>query len=211
MADVFISYSKREPESTKALAAALHAHGYTVWWDTNVLTGDDFRKVILKELADARAVVVIWTRSSINSDWVIGEAERAKEMRKLIPVRARDVKPLDIPPLLDRLHTDFCDDLPRILIALHKLNVHPNASPSAGSASQWKDKSVGSASTRTTPTLPPSDGKRHELDLSPEHERMVQEERRKLQRRIAAGEPFDAPPPTEAEIMAQRRKYMGNS
>jgi TIR domain len=39
MADVFISYSKHDPEPTERLAAELERQGYSVWWDTSLLTG----------------------------------------------------------------------------------------------------------------------------------------------------------------------------
>jgi hypothetical protein len=42
MADVFISYSQKDPEPTKALAADLEALGYTTWWDTSLLPGECF-------------------------------------------------------------------------------------------------------------------------------------------------------------------------
>ena len=33
MADIFISYSQKDRDVATALAAALEARGYTVWWD----------------------------------------------------------------------------------------------------------------------------------------------------------------------------------
>jgi len=125
MADVFISYSKGEPVPTKWLAAALEARGYTVWWDTNVLTGENFREKILRELANAKTVIVIWSKTSVNSEWVISEAELAKRSRKLVPVRTREIEHSDIPPPFGLLHTDLYDDLERIIRALHVLRVYP--------------------------------------------------------------------------------------
>jgi len=77
MADVFLSYSKPDVADARMLAALLEANGYTVWWDTNLEGGEQFRKKIASELATARAVVVIWTKSSVASDWVQSEAGRA--------------------------------------------------------------------------------------------------------------------------------------
>jgi len=68
MADVFISYSKQERALTERLAADLLARGYTVWWDTNQVSGEAFRNVIQQELAAAKSVIVIWTPASVLSD-----------------------------------------------------------------------------------------------------------------------------------------------
>jgi hypothetical protein len=68
---IFISYSKAEPKPTEELADFLTAQGYTVWWDTNLTSGEVFREVIDRELAAADAVIVIWTAHSVASNWVV--------------------------------------------------------------------------------------------------------------------------------------------
>ena len=45
----------------------------------------------MKQLAAARAVIVLWTQNSIKSDFVRAEAGRAKADGKLIPVKESDV------------------------------------------------------------------------------------------------------------------------
>ena len=57
MAQIFISYSKDDQTAARLLAAFLEAEGYDVWWDTSLLSGDKFRKVIMEELAKARAAL----------------------------------------------------------------------------------------------------------------------------------------------------------
>ncbi len=91
MADIFISYSKTDRIETAKLSAFLESHGYAVWWDNDLQSGDEFRDVIIGELAKARAVIVIWSPTSINSDWVRSEAGRAHADRKLIPVRSSEI------------------------------------------------------------------------------------------------------------------------
>jgi hypothetical protein len=70
MADIFVSYSKQEPEPTRKLATDLEARGYSVWWDKSLLAAANFRQVVLNELAAAKEVTVIWTPSAVKSDWV---------------------------------------------------------------------------------------------------------------------------------------------
>lgn len=106
MADIFISYSKTDRIETAKLSAFLESHGYAVWWDNDLQSGDEFRDVIIGELAKARAVIVIWSPTSINSDWVRSEAGRAHADRKLIPVRSSEIDYKQIPPPFDVLHTE---------------------------------------------------------------------------------------------------------
>ena len=59
MADIFISYSKPDRDKVVMLAAYFESEGYKVWWDTNLAIGDMFRDEIMKQLAMARAVIVV--------------------------------------------------------------------------------------------------------------------------------------------------------
>ena len=58
---------------------------------------------IMTELGRARAVIVIWTDTSIKSDWVRSEAGRAQADRKLIPVKLEHLTYKDLPPPFDVL------------------------------------------------------------------------------------------------------------
>ncbi len=106
MADIFISYSKPDRFEIEKLAATLAADGWSVWWDKSLSAGDQYRDEIMKELARARAVVVVWTANSIKSDWVRAEAGQAKANGKLIPVKADGVGYGDIPLPFGEMHTE---------------------------------------------------------------------------------------------------------
>ena len=58
----------------------------------------------MQELGRARAVIVIWTENSVQSDWVMSEAGRALNDRKLIPVKSKGLAYKDIPPPFDNMH-----------------------------------------------------------------------------------------------------------
>jgi hypothetical protein len=118
MADIFISYSKKDHEEARLLAAYLEAEGFSVWWDTSLKSGEQFRKVIMTELGRARAVIAIWTENSIESDWVQSEAGRAHAERKLIPVKSKALQYKDIPPPFDNMHTENVDRRENILGAV---------------------------------------------------------------------------------------------
>lgn len=129
MADVFISYAKTARSETEGLATYLEGEGYSVWWDAALVSGDSFRSVILKELDAAKAVIVIWTPASVESAWVISEAERAAEAGKLITLRTRDVPVQRIPMPFGVRHTELVDNRAAVLAALRSMGVAASGRP----------------------------------------------------------------------------------
>ncbi|MEM7766736.1 MAG: toll/interleukin-1 receptor domain-containing protein [Pseudomonadota bacterium] len=96
MADIFISYKREDQEEhgrVKPIADALRAEGYDVFYDVHVPPGSKWEDVLEGKIAMARAVLVLWSSSSVESDWVKEEAEMAKAAGKLIPVMLDQVSP----------------------------------------------------------------------------------------------------------------------
>ncbi len=89
--DLFISYSQKDMAVIKSLTAILQQNGWSVWFDQELKAGATFDRVIEQALSNARAVIVAWSRNSVNSDWVRAEAAFALESAKLFPVRLDDV------------------------------------------------------------------------------------------------------------------------
>ena len=58
---------------TEQLAKDLEAKGFSVWYDAGLVPGDSFGEVILRELQQARAAIVIWDTASVRSEWVRSE------------------------------------------------------------------------------------------------------------------------------------------
>src|SRR5262245_22796265 len=131
MADVFISYAKADRPLALKLAAMLEAEGWTTWWDTSLTIGDDFRNEIMTQLGRARAVIVIWTETSIKSDWVRSEAGRAQADRKLIPVKLPHLVYEDLPPPFDVLHTENVGEDDKIKAAVVAQLAKPAVEPTA--------------------------------------------------------------------------------
>lgn len=118
MADIFISYSKKDVDQARLIAALLEAQGYSVWWDTSLVAGDQFRTLIMKELVAAKAVIVLWTENSITSDWVRAEANRAHSDGKLVPFKASVLPCSKIPLPFTELHTSNSSNKEAILTAV---------------------------------------------------------------------------------------------
>jgi hypothetical protein len=93
VADIFLSYAQADADRAKRIAAALSAKGWSVWWDVSLVAGDRYRSKIAEQLRSAKCVVVLWSRHSIESDWVIDEAEDGKRRRVLAQALIEDVLP----------------------------------------------------------------------------------------------------------------------
>lgn len=91
MSDIFVSYTSADRPRVKPLVDALQLQGWSVWWDRTILPGKTWDQVIEAALADARCVIVLWSRDSIQSDWVRTEADEAKRRGILVPVLLDDV------------------------------------------------------------------------------------------------------------------------
>ncbi len=117
--DVFISYSRKDREIARALAEALAARGWRVWWDWNLVGGADFRREIQAALERSAKAIVLWSRNSIDSAFVLDEAGLALTGRKLVPISIDG----SAPPLgFGAIHTltlgDLARDMPAIEAAL---------------------------------------------------------------------------------------------
>ena len=97
MADVFVSYARSDKARVAPLVAAIVAKGWTVWWDPEITPGQEFDDQIDAEIEAAKAVMVVWTPTSVASRWVRGEAREAADGNKLVPVRFDKARlPMDV-------------------------------------------------------------------------------------------------------------------
>lgn len=87
MADVFVSYKTEDRALAESVITLLDVAGFTVWWDQRLTPREAWDDLIKQEIDAARAVLVLWTLRSIGSEWVRIEADYAKELGKLVPVK----------------------------------------------------------------------------------------------------------------------------
>ena len=102
MHDIFISYAKEDKLIAKTIAEALKKESFNVWWDFEIPAGSTFDSVIEQAVADAKCVIVLWSKHSTKSEWVHIEAAEGKARNILVPILISDV---DIPFAFRRRQT----------------------------------------------------------------------------------------------------------
>ena len=93
MTEVFISYTKEDVDRVRLIAEALAQAGYEVWWDHRIPPGRTYREVIGAALQTAKCVIVVWSQKSIESQWVLDEADAGQQRRVLLPILIDNVMP----------------------------------------------------------------------------------------------------------------------
>ncbi|HEV7233606.1 MAG TPA: toll/interleukin-1 receptor domain-containing protein, partial [Sphingorhabdus sp.] len=83
---IFLSYARADQKSALPIIKMLEAAGYQVWWDGLLEPGERFSRTTEEALERAKAVVVLWSKTSTASHWVHDEATRGRDRRCLVPV-----------------------------------------------------------------------------------------------------------------------------
>lgn len=83
---VFVSYSRDDRKRALPVIELLEASGFSVWWDGLLEGGERFSRTTEAALENARAVVVLWSKTAIASHWVHDEATRGRDRSVLVPL-----------------------------------------------------------------------------------------------------------------------------
>jgi formylglycine-generating enzyme required for sulfatase activity len=92
MTDIFLSYASADRERIRPLAIMLEQQGWSVWWDRKIPPGKTYDQVIEQALDGARCVVVVWSQTSVQSEWVKVEADEGMSRKVLVPVLIEEAK-----------------------------------------------------------------------------------------------------------------------
>ena len=93
MADVFLSYTHSDERVAERLADRLTESGWSTWWDRQLLSGDNYRIEMQRQLDDARCVLVLWSRAALASRWVNDEAEAGASTGRLVQISVEGLAP----------------------------------------------------------------------------------------------------------------------
>lgn len=102
LSDVFLSYAREDQAVAFIFAEALEREGLRVWWDIALRSGDAYDETMEAALKAAKAVVVLWSRASVNSRWVRSEATLADRNGTLVPAM---IEPCERPIMFELTQT----------------------------------------------------------------------------------------------------------
>ena len=90
---VFISYSRNDEPAARRVAKALESSGFQIWWDAHLPAHRSYSDEIERNLKCSKAVVVLWSKSATQSQWVRSEADYARTAGTLVQARLDDSTP----------------------------------------------------------------------------------------------------------------------
>ncbi len=158
--DVFLSYSREDQATARRYAESLKQEGFSVWWDQTLSTGEAYDEVTEKALEGARAVVVLWSKTSVTSRWVRAEATTADRNRVLAPVMIEPCKRpvmFELTQSADHSHWkgDTNDPLWRVFVTdLHKFVQRGESSAAAAPESAPGAALPAASAARNRPARP---------------------------------------------------------
>jgi TIR domain/AAA domain, putative AbiEii toxin, Type IV TA system len=101
--NVFFAYSRTDWSRAERLLHALKRFDFSIWWDVeSIPLGVDWERFLTDQVAAAQCVVVLWSRASVQSRWVLFEAEFALRRKVLLPVFIEEV---ELPSIFSRVQT----------------------------------------------------------------------------------------------------------
>jgi TolB-like protein/Flp pilus assembly protein TadD len=100
--DIFLSYNREDQARAKLFAEGFEAQGFKVWWDVGLRTGEAYDEVTETALRTAKAVVVLWSKKSVQSRWVRAEATLADRNKTLVPCM---IEPCERPIMFELTQT----------------------------------------------------------------------------------------------------------
>ena len=83
---IFFSYARGDQARALPIIKLIEQAGFSVWWDGLLEGGDRFFRTTEDALDRAQAVVVLWSKTSVQSHWVHDEATRGRDRRVLVPL-----------------------------------------------------------------------------------------------------------------------------
>lgn len=152
MSDIFLCYSRADAAVADRLVARL-TEEWSVFIDRNMYVGRRWHREIERELHSAKAVVVLWSATSRDSDYVLDEADYGKRKDILFPAF---IERVECPYGFGRLQTadligwDNGGDHVGLMQLLITLRVHLNGDASASPISA----ETTDTETIQTPALP---------------------------------------------------------
>jgi WD40 repeat protein len=113
MADVFVSYSRRDSEFVGRMADSISKRGKQVWLDTEgIADGEVFPEAIKRAIEQSDAFLFVITPEAVSSAYCENEVEYARDLQKrIVPVLREPVPDSELPAeIRDRNWIPFTED-----------------------------------------------------------------------------------------------------
>jgi len=117
MADVFISYSRKDKDFVRRLDESLKSRGREAWVDWNdIRPTEEWMQAIYAAIEGADTFVFVLTPDSVASVICGREiAHAAARNKRMVPIIAREVNADTVPEALAKLNWIFCRERATIL------------------------------------------------------------------------------------------------
>ncbi|MGB4226305.1 MAG: SUMF1/EgtB/PvdO family nonheme iron enzyme [Candidatus Dechloromonas phosphoritropha] len=102
VSDIFICYSRSDRVLADQLVQRLRSAGWSVFLDVQTRVGERWHKTIEREMQAARTFVALWSKRSVDSDYVLEEAEHGRRKGILLPAF---IERVDFPYGFSRIQT----------------------------------------------------------------------------------------------------------
>lgn len=114
---LFISYAHVDIGKARRLVDVLEAGGYSVWFDHQLLPGQDWKAELHNAIKSCNAFVYALTEASLGSDWCTWEFANAVKLRRpIVPILLQDG--IQIPGTLEQFqYADFSKGTTPLVIA----------------------------------------------------------------------------------------------
>lgn len=138
MAWVFLSYDHEDAAKARVVARSLEIAGHEVWWDRHIRGGAQYAQEIEQAIERSDAVVVLWSRRSVVSEWVRDEAAAGRDRQRLVPARIDPIDPpmgfrqfqtVDLTDWKGRKRAEALTELDRAVAALGQTKVSRSIKP----------------------------------------------------------------------------------
>jgi hypothetical protein len=110
MADVFISYSRKDKAFVQRLDEALRQRGREAWIDwEGIRATEEFMQAIYAAIEGADTFIFVLSPDSVSSV-ICGKeiAHAVAQNKRMVPLVARDINAAEVPEALARLNWIFC-------------------------------------------------------------------------------------------------------
>jgi TIR domain len=85
--EIFVSYKREDRNRVAPLVAILRGRGWNVFWDPQILPGTaNWDMLLERKLGAAKCILVVWSKSAAESEFVRTEAHHGRNQRTLISV-----------------------------------------------------------------------------------------------------------------------------